>query len=206
MDMSNEFPQRQAIYFGWETAKKNIKFFVVALLVVFAISFIFSSLDSSFADEQVVPRFIVGIVSWVVSSITSIGLIWISLNFVDKKESKYSDLFKHYDRTVNYMAASILYGLIVAFGLLLLVVPGIYFGLRLQFFSYFVVEQNVGPVQALRMSWNITKNRVWKLLLFGLTMIGINILGFLLLLVGMFWTIPTTQLATAYLFRHLAKK
>ncbi len=194
------------IRFGWETAKKNIRFFVVVLLIVAAISFVFSLIDDSFPQDATVPRFIAGITSWVISSITSIGLIQIALNFVEKKPSKYSDLFTHYDRTVNYMAGSILYGLIVGLGLILLVVPGIYFGLRLQFFSYFIVEKNVGPIQALKASWEITQGHVWQLFLYGLIVTGINIVGVLCLFVGLFWTIPTTQVATAYLYRHLAKR
>lgn len=204
--MVDKFPRREMIRFGWETAKKNIRFFVVVLLIVAAISFVFSLIDDSFPQDATVPRFIAGITSWVISSITSIGLIQIALNFVEKKPSKYSDLFTHYDRTVNYMAGSILYGLIVGLGLILLVVPGIYFGLRLQFFSYFIVEKNVGPIQALKASWEITQGHVWQLFLYGLIVTGINIVGVLCLFVGLFWTIPTTQVATAYLYRHLAKR
>lgn len=204
--MDKTFPRSEALRFGWETAKKNIKFFVVVLLILTVISYFFSSLDTAFDEDQVMLRFIVGIISWVVSSITSIGLIKIALNFVEKKESKYGDLFAHYDRTVNYMAGSILYGLIVGFGLILLIIPGIYLGLRMQFFSYFTVEKNIGPVQALKASWKITEGLTLKLLLYGLIVTGINILGALCLLIGLFWTVPTTQVATAYLFKHLSKK
>lgn len=204
--MSKDFPRSEALRFGWETAKKNIRFFIVVLLITFGISFIFSTLDSSFEEEAVSPRFIIGILSWVVSSITSIGLIQICLNFVEKKESKYMDLFTHYDRTVNYMATSILYGLIVVAGLILLVVPAIYWGVRFQFFSYLVTEKNLGPIEALKGSWNMTADHTWQLFVYGLIVMGINILGILAIFIGMFWTIPTTQLATAYLYKHLAKK
>lgn len=204
--MDTQFPRSEALRFGWEVARKNIRFFVVVLMIITAISFIFSTIDSSFSEDQVFPRFVVGILSWVVSSITSIGLIQIALNFVEKKDSKYADLFTHYDRTVNYMAGSILYGLIVGLGLILLIIPGIYLGLRLQFFSYLTVEKNMGPVQALKGSWEMTKNLTLKLLLYGLIVTGINILGALCLLIGLFWTVPTTQVATAYIYKHLAKK
>lgn len=201
--MAKEFPRSEALRFGWETAKKNIRFFVVVLLIVFGVSFIFSSFDASFPEEAVMPRFIIGILSWVVSSITSIGLIRISLNFVEKKDSKYADLFIHYNRAVNYMAGSILYGLIIIAGLILLVVPAIYWGVRFQFFSYVITEKNLGPVQALKASWNMTSGLTWQLFVYGLIVMGINILGFLALIVGMLWTIPTTQLATAYIYKHL---
>ncbi len=204
--MKQEFPRAAAIRFGWETAKKNIRFFLVVLLIVFGISFLFSTLDSSFSEEAVMPRFITGILSWVVSSITSIGLIKISLNFVEKKESKYTDLFTYYDRTVNYMAGSILYGLIIVAGLILLVVPAIYWGVRLQFYSYLVTEKNLGPIQALKGSWNMTADHTWQLFVYGLIVMGINILGMLALFIGMFWTIPTTQIATAYIYKNLSKK
>lgn len=204
--MERSFPRNDALRFGWEVARQNIRFFAVVLIIMAAVSYFFSLIDNSFPSDQVVPRFIVNILNWIVSSITGIGLIRIGLNFVDKKESQYIDLFSHYDRTVNYMAGSILYGLAIAIGLILLIIPGIYFGIRFQFFSYFIVEKNVGPVQALRMSWNLTKDLTWKLFVYGLIVMGINILGALALLLGLFLTIPTTQVATAYLFRHLSKK
>lgn len=205
MCMSKEFPRAAAIRFGWETSKKNIRFFIVVLLMVFGISFLFSTLDTSFPEDATLPRFIIGIASWVVSSITTIGLIKISLNFVEKKESRYTDLFTHYDRTVNYMATSILYGLIVVAGIILLVIPAIYWGIRFQFYSYLITEKNMGPIQALKGSWQMTADHTWHLFVYGLIAMGINLLGFLALFVGMFWAIPTTQIATAYLYKHLSK-
>lgn len=204
--MNQEFPRATAIRFGWETAKKNIRFFIVALLIVFGISFIFNSVDSSLDKDATLARFAVGILSWIVSSITSIGLIQIALNFVEKKESKYADLFTHYDRTVNYMATSILYGIIILAGIILLVIPAIYWGIRFQFFSYLVTEKNLGPIQALKASWQMTSGQTWQLFVFGLIMIGINLLGVLALFVGMFWAVPTTQVATAYIYKNLSKK
>jgi uncharacterized membrane protein len=203
--MKQEFPRSEALRFGWETAKKNIRFFVVVLLIVFGISFLFSSIDSSLPQDATMAKFITGILSWVISSITSIGLIKIALNFAEKKESKYMDLFTHYDRTVNYMATSILYGLIIVAGLILLIIPAIYWGIRFQFFSYLVTEKNLGPIQALKGSWNMTADHTWQLFVYGLIIMGINILGLLALFIGMLWTIPTTQLATAYLYKKLQK-
>lgn len=202
----NTFPRKEALGFGWNVAKKNIRFFVPVLLTVMGVSFFFSVIDSALGEDAVFARFIVGIASWVVSSITAIGLIRICLDFVDNKKANISDLFKYYDRTVNYMAGSILYGLIVGLGLLLLIVPGIYFGLRLQFFSYLAAEKNMGPIQSLRNSWDMTRGMTWQLFVYGLLVMGINILGFLALFVGLFWTIPTTSVTTAYIYRHLAKK
>jgi uncharacterized membrane protein len=204
--MKQEFPRSEAIRFGWETAKKNIRFYLIALPIVFAISFLFSSLDSSLAEDATMARFVVGITSWVVSSITSIGLIRISLNFVEKKQSAYTDLFTYYNRTVNYMATSILYGLIIVAGIILLVIPAIYWGIRFQFFSYLVTEKNLGPIESLKGSWQMTAGHTWQLFIFGLLMMGINLLGVLALFVGMFWAIPTTQVATAYIYKHLSKQ
>ena len=204
--MERTFPRAEALRFGWETAKKNVRFFIVVLLILAGVSFVFSAIDNSLTQDQVFLRFIIGIANWVISSITGVGLVRIALNFVEKKESKYVDLFNHYDRTVNYMAASILYGLIVAVGIVLLIVPGIIWGIKFQFFTYFVVEKNMGPVQALKASWEMTKGIKWQLFVYGLITIGINILGALALFIGLLWTIPTTLLATAYLYKHLSKK
>jgi len=86
----------------------------------------------------------------------------------------------------------------------LLIIPGIYLALRLQFFTAIIVEEDGGILESLRRSWEITKGQAMPLFLVFLTMVGISIVGFLLFIVGIFVAIPLTYMMYAYTYRKLS--
>jgi uncharacterized membrane protein len=146
--------------------------------------------------------FVIWIAQTIVDLVIGIGLVHIMLKFVDKKKPIYKDLF-YYKPIVNYFIASVLTTLIVIGGFILLIIPGIYFGLRLKFASYLVIDKNMPPVDAIKASWKMTKGSVWNLFFFGILLGLINILGFFCLIIGLFITVPLTMLATAFVYRRL---
>jgi uncharacterized membrane protein len=204
---SQKFSKTEAIKSGFEASKSQFKFFVPMLLVAALVNFIPSFLnDNVFAGSNQIIRFIIGIAGWVISMLVSIGMIKISLNYLDKKPLELSDLFSQYPLLINYWAGSILYGLIVFAGLLLLIIPGIIWMIKFEFYSYLIIDKGLGPVEALKKSWEITKGVKWELFLFGLLAGLINMVGALALLVGLFWALPTTMVATALIYRKLNQK
>ncbi len=196
-----QFSKQEAISYGFGLAKKNLFFFVVLFIIVILISGVVSSLTRLSAHE---PAF--GFVLWllqtVVNLVIGIGLIHITLKFLDKKKPEYKDLF-YYKPIVNFFLASILEGLIIVGGLILLIIPGIFFAIRLQFASYLIVDKNIGPVQAIKASWHMTRGNAWNLFFFTILLCLINVLGALCLLVGLFVTVPLTMLATTFVYRKL---
>ena len=130
------------------------------------------------------------------------GIIAITLKFVDLEKPSFSDLF-HTQSLINFILTSIISGVIVAIGFVLLVVPGVIFALKLQFAKYLVIDKNMGPVEAIQKSWNMTRKITWNLFLLGLLLMLINILGVIALLVGLFITIPLTMVANAFVYRKL---
>ena len=103
----------------------------------------------------------------------------------------------------DYLIGSILYGLIVVVGLILLIIPGIIWAIKFQFFDYLIVDKGLGPIDALEKSSDITRGVKWDLFAFGILLAIINILGFLCLVVGLFVTIPVTLVAMAFVYREL---
>ena len=72
----------------------------------------------------------------------------------------------------------IIFGLIVAFGLILLIIPGIYFLLKLSLFIPCCVleEKSIGCI---RRSWELTKGRVWKILAVGIILSVMSLVQFI---------------------------
>jgi uncharacterized membrane protein len=99
--------------------------------------------------------------------------------------------------------ASLLYGLIVLGGFILLIVPGIIWCLKFSQYKYFIVEKNAGPVEALKLSAQATDGAKWKLFSFGFVCLGINLLGLICLGVGVLFTAPLTMVAMAFIYRKL---
>lgn len=201
--MNKSFSIDEAVRFGWEVSKKNWQFFVPLLLIVVAIELGLNYLGEQISDDRFV-RFLATLASWPVLAVISLGQINISLKFVDNKKAELADLFRLYPLTLKYFLADLLYALAVGIGLLLLIVPGIIFGIKLRYYGYFIAEKGLGPIEALEKSWEITGGVKWKLFLFWLLLGLINIAGALVLVVGLFLTVPLTMVAQAYVYKKLS--
>lgn len=128
-----------------------------------------------------------------------------AVRFVDGREHEQGDFdfFSYPPVALKYLAGAILYGLIILGGMILFIVPAIIWGIKFQFFGHFIIDQGAGPIKALQRSARITKDVKWNLLLFGVLLIGMNLLGMLVLLIGMTVTCPISIVATAFVYRKL---
>ncbi len=147
------------------------------------------------------------IITFIVAIFVSISVITVSLAIADGGTPSFKGLFSKYSNYkifVNYIIASIATGAIVLVGLILLVVPGIYLAVRLQFYKFLIVDKgDIGPIMALKESWRITDNHAWNLFLFLILIALLNILGVILLGIGLFVTVPISMIAYALLYRKL---
>jgi uncharacterized membrane protein len=98
---------------------------------------------------------------------------------------------------------SILLGLTVAAGLILLIVPGIIFALMFMFTTFIVIDREFGPIDSMKESRRLTYGHKWKLLGLSLLLVLINLLGLAVLVVGLLVSIPVSSLAFAHAYRVL---
>lgn len=122
---------------------------------------------------------------------------------LDGIEPQFSAYGQQAPKLVTFIIANIIYSIIVIVGLIIFIIPGIYLAIRLQFFMVFIVQEDAGIMESLRMSWNITKGNAMQLFLLGLAMIGITIVGLILLIVGVFVAGPLVYMMYCYTFRKL---
>lgn len=195
------FSKKEAISYGFKLAKENLFFFIILFVIIILITAVMSGLRITTLHTPLVS-FALWLLQTIIDLVIGIGLIQITLKFIDNKEPEYRDLF-YYQPIVNYFLVTLLTGLIVLGGFILLIIPGIFFAFRLKFAVYLVIDKNLGPVEAIKKSWKITKGNVWNLFFFGILLGLINILGFICLIVGLFITIPLSMLATTFVYRTL---
>ena len=198
-----KFSKREAIRFGWNTMKTNFWFFVGLFLLAVVIYFPLGILEG--ATQKTIPllALLINLISFVLEVVMGMGFLRITLRFCGNEKGKFSDLFSAFPLFFKYFAGMILYGLMVFGGLILFIVPGIIWALKFQFYGYLIVDEGLGPIEALKKSSVMTRGTKWHLLLFGSLLTGMNFLGALCLLVGLSATVPTSMVAGAFVYRKL---
>ncbi len=193
----------EVVKFGWKTMKENLGFFIALLLLAGFVQ----AAPRLIADYAVKKVIFLGVIFYLVYlvlvCVVGMGMIKISLKFCDKEKGRFADLFSCFPLFFKYLFSNLLYSLIVFGGTILLIFPGIIWGIKFSLWPYFIVEKKMGPVEALKASAKTTMGAKWDLLGFWAVTGVINILGVLCLVIGIFATFPTTMVATALVYRKL---
>jgi hypothetical protein len=147
---------------------------------------------------------IFSLLNWVVSTFIGLAVIRIVLRFNRGETAEYEDMWMGYPKFLDFLVGSILYGLLVLAGFILLIVPGIYWAVKYQFFGYCIMDRDVGPVEGIKMSGRITKGSWWNLFWLGILQGLIGMAGACACIVGLFWAIPTAMVAHGYAYVKLS--
>jgi uncharacterized membrane protein len=201
------FYKGEALKFGWNMIKNNLIFFIGLFIIDGLVYKVLETISNSTKETVPVFSFIIDIVSIIMQLVIQMGLIKIALRIYDKEKCEltdvFSDLLSCLPLILKYLSALILYILIVLFGLILLIVPGLVWSLKFSFFAYFIVDKELGPIEAFKKSSLITEGVKEELFLFWLLILVINLVGLLLFFVGLFLTLPITIIAIGYVYRRL---
>lgn len=202
----HRFEMGEALRFGWDTVKANLGFFIALLIVAFLIQVIPRVIGEIIYERLPLVSLVLYLTATVLEIVVSLGLIKVSVNFCDDIKGKLDDLLSSFHLVFSYFAAAVLYFLIVVAGLLLLVVPGVIWCIKYSLFPYFIVDEKMGPIEAIKASGKATSGVKFQLFLFGLLLGLVNLGGLLALGIGLFVSIPVSMVSYAYVYRQLARK
>jgi len=87
---------------------------------------------------------------------------------------------------LHIILANLLVFALVVLGLFALIIPGIIIGCRLAFVPYIIMDKKLDPIEAVELSWKLTKGHGWTIFFMGFTSIFIVLFGLLMLIVGIF--------------------
>jgi uncharacterized membrane protein len=195
-------PLSESFHFGWNTVKSATVFVVGVTIAAFLIpTLIERAGDIAFGDG--LRGFGMSVIVYAVSSTFALGLAKIYLRYRDGEKPIFENLFDGLARLHVYVAACFILSIAIGMGLILFVVPGIIFLIRLWFVGFVVVDERVGPLEAIQRSWDITRGHTLDLFLLFLLLVGLNLLGLVILGVGLLVTVPMSGLSLAFLYRHL---
>ncbi|WP_027339089.1 hypothetical protein [Halonatronum saccharophilum] len=214
-----------AISFGWKLFKENWGF----LIGVFIINLLIIIIPEFFIEAMLISNvglfLIVNLLHLFVIYMVEIGYLKILITLARGEGDRLEvmELFRNYHLFFKYFVGILLYGLIVAigvvtpiiisilfvsdliffFGVVLGVIIGIILAIKFFFVDYFIVDQELGPLEALERSAEVTEEIKGELFLFMIVILLINIVGALVLLLGLLVTVPVTGLAMAYVYCKL---
>ena len=192
-----------AIGYGWRAFKANPGPLVIVALVVLVLSGLVSGAGNVVSDNSVGLGIAFQVAGWLVSILLSLGMIRIALKVTRGEAADVADLFKG-DQFGPYLGASIVFGLLVAVGLVLCIVPGIIVAVIFGFFGYVLLERGASVGEGFSGSSDITKGQRGTVFLLGLTLIGLNILGAIACGLGLLVTYPISIVAGGYAYRVLS--
>jgi hypothetical protein len=178
--------------------KKNIRAIsILTLAIEFPFILIqniyyFSSASSEFSNNASSIFFLITLVLYPFSTGSQISLYSMILQGVkiDLKKCIYDSL----RYLLNLMLASLIYLSFTFLGLLVFIIPGIIIGVRLSFYGFFIVLDDLKPLDALKKSAQVTKEYTW--LMAG----SLFIIGSLLILLLLFIQLTLNRFGLYNLF------
>lgn len=201
---------------AFEIAKKGwlllIGGYIIALIVTFVaavpIGLIAAALGGGAEPGQgSAVGSLVGLIGQLVIQFIGIyfglGLMAITLDLVDTGKSEIGRLFSQTDKLVPAFLASLILAVAVGIGFVLLVIPGIYLGLRLVHFQTAIVDRGLGPIEALKYSWELTSGNALQLFLLYIVMMVVLLAGLIALGFGLLFAAPLAFIMLVLSYRML---
>jgi uncharacterized membrane protein len=164
---------------GWGLFKQYPGGFVGFCLIYFVIQ----------AALNVIPR--VGVVAAaIVSTPLLMGNFIVSAKLLHGQQPEFSDFFTGFQYFLPLLLLSLVAGLFIGIGTLLLVIPGVYLAVAYLFASYLVIDRRLDFWPAMELSRRTVNPRWFGFFAFMLLLVLLNLAGAVALGVGLLVTIP----------------
>ncbi len=169
---------------AWKDIKGQWWISIGAILLIYLITYL---------SNEIHP-----LIALLITMPLQVGCMQFWLNVSRRGNPKITDLLKGFYSYLLALGANILVGLKVLFGLLLLIIPGIYWALSYSMVNYIIAENpNIGINQSLVNSRVMMDGNKWKLFNFCLRAFVVVLACILTLGIGFFWGMPWISVAFA---------
>lgn len=186
---------------SWTATKKNWVFLILVAIVFVVINGVHSYLMEHVPETS----FFVSLIFMLLSVFLQVGLVKALLDLSAHKEVHVSQLFasSNYVYFWKYILGGIAYGLMVAVGLILLIIPGVMIAITYSQWQYLLIDKNLGIKEAFKKSAEMTRGKRLDIFYIGLLLIGIFILSIIPLGLGLLLSIPLSMVVPVYIYRTL---
>lgn len=198
---------------AFELTKKNFGQLVLAMITVLAVYFVIvlvlGAIDVAMGWKPPIesPRnqgsVFNQLAMQVVSIFISLGATRFALNLVSGRPFGIAQIFGEGDKLLRGIGVWLLLTLMIVVGLIFLIVPGIWLGLKYGQAMNVLVDRNCGLIEAFKYSGKITEGHKAKLMLLGFAAMGIILAGIIALVVGVIFAYPVAGLAWVLGYRWM---
>ena len=108
-----------------------------------------------------------------------------------------------WENYLHIILANLLVTALVVLGFFALIIPGIIIACRLAFVSYIVMDKKLDPIEAVELSWKLTRGHGWTIFFMGFVSFFIVLFGLILMIVGIFPAIIWVSSAFATLYQSV---
>jgi uncharacterized membrane protein len=196
---------------AWEIFKRQwITFFLGPLVGMFCAGIpggiVNNIVAQSGADMEVMVsvQMVGQLITFALITFFYAGLFKVSLSAARGGTPQFGELFQGGSRFLPLLGTMFLMYLCMTVGFILLIVPGIIVGLALSQAPYYCVDQNMGPVEALKASWNATDGQKGKLFVYGLLSMLVMFAGLLCCCIGYYGALGIVILGQAIIFTRIS--
>lgn len=205
------FNATDAIRWGWKKFLENVGGLLLAMVLYIVGSIALSAIGSALSGQSPYSSGSVGFEFSPFGSLWQIVTVIIELIFaagltraaLDVTEGKKFNIIEAFGRIPigPVIITSILVTIFTLIGLIALIVGAFIVAWFLSFATYFVVDKNQQPMEAIKSSMNLVQANVGNTVVLFLLSIGVAILGVLACCVGLVAAIPVITLAWAYAYK-----
>lgn len=133
----------------------------------------------------------------------TVGVIYYMLKFTRGENPEVNDIFGFYKKFLPILAVTLLVGLFVGIGFVLLVVPGIIIALMLSMVYYLMADGNYDIFGVLKESKEMMNGHKWEFFVFQLSFIGWILLVAITFGIAAIYVVPYMQVAECIYYDKL---
>jgi uncharacterized membrane protein len=200
--MNKELNINHLFSVAWKFTKGHLAFLAGYLIIFFLISFLLQAAQDRVINN-VFLTIIIYVINGVVATFLQMGFVNSTLLITSHKKPRLNQLYANGHHFISWIVACFLISLIVTVGFILFIFPGFYLLARFSLFPFFILDKNMGPLEAMGASLKASKGKCWPLFVLFLCTLLLNILGCLLLGIGLLITVPLSTLVWASAYKTL---
>ena len=194
---------------GWQVMQDNFLRLLLIIIILAVIATPFKLMDFDFDLSDIPGKWegdlkdliglgaigllagffaMIGILyAFLVAPVFKFGGDLIFVQSVRKVRPEFEVLIKGFSENyLHIVLANLLVFALIILGLFALIIPGIIIACRLIFVSYIIMDKKLDPIEAVELSWKLTRGHGWSIFFMGVASFFILIFGLCLLIVGIF--------------------
>jgi hypothetical protein len=145
--------------------------------------------------------------AFLVAPVFNYGGDFIFVQAVRKNKPDFEYLVKGFmENYLHIVLANLLVTALVVMGFFALIIPGIIVACRLAFVSYIVMDKKLDPIEAVELSWKLTRGHGWQIFFMGFVSIFIILFGLMMLIIGILPAIMWVSSSFAALYESVLRE